>query len=119
MAEAVQFPFTGEWDFKISFGNNAIQFENHPLMFGAITLGNTIAYSNELGPDSFANAYGRTVPTASHESGHTYQSELYGPLFLPLYLATGGVSINNPFEQAADDYALGVGTWNPFFKTKL
>jgi len=35
-----------------------------------------------------------------------------GPLFLPLYLLHGGVSVRNRFERAADRYALcGKGWW--------
>ncbi|MFA5688234.1 MAG: DUF6531 domain-containing protein [Kiritimatiellales bacterium] len=96
----------------ISFENNAIQFKNHPLMFGAITFGNSISYASDFGPDSFSAAYGRWTQTGLHEMGHTYQYQLLGPLFLPIYLFSGGVSAGNPFEQAADDFALG-GSWMP------
>jgi hypothetical protein len=35
-----------------------------------------------------------------------------GPLFLPVYLLCGGVNVRNPFERAADRYALtGKGWW--------
>ena len=40
------------------------------------------------------------------------QYMVLGPLFLPLYLACGGVSVRNRFEQAADRYAhTGAGWW--------
>ena len=98
----------------ISFGNNAIQFENHPLMmFGAITLGNTISYAKDYGPDSVYSSYGRETQTGLHEKGHTYQYQLLGPLFLPMYISSGGVSARNPWEQAADNFALG-GSWMPW-----
>jgi hypothetical protein len=35
-----------------------------------------------------------------------------GPFFLPAYLVLGGISARNPFERAADRYALtGSGWW--------
>ncbi len=43
-----------------------------------------------------------------HESGHTWQADRLGPFFLPLYFLHGGVSQNNPFERAADDYGQGL-----------
>ncbi len=57
----------------ISFGNNAIQFENHPLMSGAITLGNTISYAPGFGADIIGD----------HERQHTYQGQTLGLLYLP------------------------------------
>lgn len=66
---------------KVSFGNNAIQFENHPLMHkrGAITLGNVIAYGKETSPNQLGD----------HERQHTYQGELLGPLYLFAHLFNG------------------------------
>ena len=37
-----------------------------------------------------------------HEQEHTYQAQILGPLFLPIYLMNGGVSHNNPLEKGAD-----------------
>lgn len=96
----------------VSFDNNAIQFENHPLMFGAVTLGNAISYSSTLGPSDYSSVYGRRTQTGLHEMGHTYQYQLLGPFFLPIYFMSGGVSAANPWEQAADNYATG-GSWLP------
>lgn len=94
----------------ISIGNNAVQFENHPFMSGAITFGNTISYSKDLGPETYSSVYGRNNNVGRHEKGHTYQYQLFGPLFPLLYLPRGLGSSNNPLEQAADDYSLG-GDW--------
>ncbi len=59
----------------ISFGNNAIQIENIPLMFlGALTLGNTTNYNPNMSP----------LTSGLHESMHTYQGEVTGPAYLPL-----------------------------------
>ena len=49
---------------------------------------------------------------ADHERAHVYQYMALGPLFLPLYLACGGISVRNRFERAADRYAMtGHGWW--------
>ncbi len=78
-AEIVACPFTRKWDFGISIGNNAIQFTGHSLMFGAITLGNTISYASNFGP-AF-QLPGGTV--GDHERQHTYQGQILGVLYLP------------------------------------
>jgi RHS repeat-associated protein len=76
VSEIILAPFK-KWDFKVSFGYNAIQFEGHPLMlFGAITLGNTIHY-----PPSSYN-FGPQI-VGFHEIRHTYQGQILGPLYLP------------------------------------
>ena len=55
---------------------------------------------------------GPMVRLGDHERAHVYQAMVLGPLFLPLYLACGGISHRNRFEQAADRYALtGRGWW--------
>ena len=54
------------------------------------------------------------VHLARHELAHVRQSLAFGPLFLPLYLLCGGVSAKNPFERAADRYALTGRGWWPF-----
>lgn len=68
---------------KVSFGNNAIQFEDHPLTFGAVTLGHAISYSPWLGPGSVGR----------HERAHTFQNELLGPLYLPLHILFGVLAV--------------------------
>jgi len=76
---------------KPSFGNNALQFTNHPFMFGGdITIGNTICYNKFAGPnvemdDQAPYLYG------DHERQHTYQGEQLGPLYLPANFF-GGIS---------------------------
>lgn len=88
--------------FSISIGNNAIQFQNHPLqqLFGggAITIGNTISYGGlptDPAPTSVAFA---TVPIKLHEVQHTYQGELLGPLYLPANILGGAASlVGTPF----------------------
>ena len=120
---------------KMSFGNNAIQFENHPLMFaGDITFGNTISYMKGFGPGQPAPSYqyrfeynawknglfyGPLNPeilpdVAIHEKAHTYQYQVLGVFYLPVYLLSGGISHNNPLERSADLYGLNKGDWWPW-----
>jgi RHS repeat-associated protein len=89
MAEAVQFPFTGDWDFKISFGNNAIQFEGHNMAGTAETLGNTISYAANSGPEHYIVSEGHTV--GQHEMMHTYQGQQLSVLYLPAVLVSYGL----------------------------
>ncbi|MEE7566318.1 hypothetical protein HH297_07510, partial [Xanthomonas sp. Kuri4-3] len=86
---------------------------------GAMTLGNVILLKGEsldLACATYAHRAGRCrhppVRLGDHERAHVYQYLVLGPLFLPVYLACGGISVRNPFERAADDYALrGRGWW--------
>lgn len=86
---------------------------------GALTLGNVILHSGD-DLDSACSTYARAAGLSSdppirlcdHERAHVYQYLVLGPLFLPAYLAAGGVSVRNPFERAADRYAsTGRGWW--------
>lgn len=86
---------------------------------GAITLGNTILHTGDT-LDSECLTYehraGRCehpwIKIGDHERAHVYQYMVLGPFFLPLYLICGGVSVRNPFERAADHYAMtGRGWW--------
>ncbi len=86
---------------------------------GAITLGMVILHTGE-DLDGWCLTYehraGRCqhprVRLGDHERAHVYQYLLLGPLFLPVYLLCGGVSVRNPFERAADRYAMqGRGWW--------
>jgi hypothetical protein len=66
-------------------GNNALQFENNPLMFGGdITLGNVICYRKGMGPKDPLFP-GSPYNFGDHERQHTYQGEQLGPLYLPAY----------------------------------
>jgi len=86
---------------------------------GALTLGNVILHTgDELDAPclTYAHRAGRgtqaPIRLADHERAHVYQYMLLGPLFLPLYLLCGGISVRNPFERAADHYAqCGHGWW--------
>lgn len=88
---------------------------------GAITFGNTILHT---GPDldiachTYAHRAGHCTDAAirlgDHERAHVLQYMALGPLFLPLYLVCGGISVRNRFERAADRYALTGAGWWPF-----
>lgn len=86
---------------------------------GAITFGNTILHTG-ASLDTACRPYvlpphGHDHPPiriGDHERAHVFQYMVLGPLFLPVYLLCGGVSARNPFERAADRYALtGRGWW--------
>jgi hypothetical protein len=86
---------------------------------GAITFGNTILHTGDTldAPCvTYAHRAGHAqdspIVLADHERAHVFQYMVLGPLFLPLYLLCGGISVRNPFERAADRYALtGAGWW--------
>lgn len=86
---------------------------------GALTLGNVILHTGDsLDSDCVTYAHraghGHEPPImlADHERAHVYQYMVLGPLFLPLYLMSGGISVRNRFERAADRYArYGHGWW--------
>ena len=86
---------------------------------GAMTLGNVILHTGETLDVSCATYAHRAglcedpmIVLGDHERAHVYQYMALGPLFLPLYLACGGISVRNRFERAADRYArTGRGWW--------
>jgi hypothetical protein len=91
---------------------------------GALTLGNTILHTGDSldAPCvTYAHRAGLGVEPAivlaDHERAHVFQYMALGPLFLPLYLACGGIGVRNRFERAADHYARTGGGWWPWSKT--
>jgi hypothetical protein len=86
---------------------------------GALALGNVILHTgDDLATPcrTYAHRAGTCesppIVLADHERAHVLQAMALGPLFLPLYLAAGGVSARNRFERAADRYAMtGRGWW--------
>lgn len=87
---------------------------------GAITFGMVILHTGD-NLDGLCLTYehraGRCehprVRLGDHERAHVFQYMVLGPLFLPLYLLCGGVSVRNPFERAADRYAISGRGWWP------
>ena len=105
---------------RLSTRDFALVFHHWPWgPGGAITLGNTILHTGStLDSDcvTYEHRAGRCehppIKLGDHERAHVYQYMVLGPLFLPVYLLCGGVSVRNPFERAADRYALtGKGWW--------
>lgn len=86
---------------------------------GALTLGNVILHTGadlDVPCATYAHATGHgaepPVSLALHERAHVLQYMVLGPLFLPAYLACGGVGVRNRFERAADRFAAtGRGWW--------
>jgi hypothetical protein len=104
---------------------------DHALVFrrwpwgpgGAITFGNAILHTGDtldVSCTTYAHRAGRAIDPAivlgDHERAHVYQYMALGPLFLPLYLLCGGISARNPFERAADRYAMTGKGWWPWGK---
>lgn len=101
-------------------GELAVVFDRWPWgPGGAVTLGNVIVHTGsslDVACSTYAHRAGvrrdAAVRLGDHERAHVYQYMALGPLFLPLYLLCGGVSVRNRFERAADRYALtGRGWW--------
>ena len=91
---------------------------------GALTLGNVILHTGDSldAPCvTYAHRAGHgdeaQIMLADHERAHVYQYMVLGPLFLPLYLACGGISVRNRFERAADHYARHGSGWWPWLRT--
>lgn len=86
---------------------------------GAMTLGNVILHTGEdlaTACSTYAHRAGECedapILLCDHERAHVLQAMALGPLFLPLYLLSGGISARNRFERAADRYAMtGRGWW--------
>ena len=100
----------------------AIVFDRWPWgPGGAMTLGNSIINTHD-GLDAQCMTYAHRagqceephVRLGDHERAHVYQYMVLGPLFLPLYLLLGGVSVRNPLERAADVYAHSGRGWWPW-----
>ncbi|HEY3191112.1 MAG TPA: RHS repeat-associated core domain-containing protein, partial [Solirubrobacteraceae bacterium] len=97
---AVGLPFGA----RVGVGHNALEFTNHPFMGdAAVTLGNTISYGSELGPEALLLG---DVPVGAHELQHTLQGQLLGPLYLPSN-ALGGVA-----AVVRNGYWHGSYNWN-------
>jgi len=101
-------------------GDCALVFREYPWgPGGAITLGNVILHTGpqlEVPCRTYAHQAGQcsepVISLHDHERAHVFQYLVLGPFYLPVYLLCGGVSAANPFERAADLYALhGRGWW--------
>lgn len=116
LAGAAALPFGA----RPAWSDAALVFHRFPWgPGGAMTLGNVILHTgrslDEACPTYACRAAGGgddLVRLGDHERAHVYQTMVLGLGFLPLYLACGGISHRNRFEQAADRYArTGRGWW--------
>jgi hypothetical protein len=100
----------------------AVVFQRFPWgPGGALTLGNVILHTGDhldVPCVTYAHRAGRgeepPISLAAHERAHVLQYMTLGPLFLPLYLACGGIGVRNRFERAADRYARSGRGWWPW-----
>ncbi len=107
---------------RLNLSELALVFHHWPWgPGGAITLGNVILHTGatlDATCSTYEHRAGRCVHPpivlGDHERAHVFQYMALGPLFLPLYLACGGVSVRNRFERAADRYAMTGAGWWPF-----
>ena len=118
LAGAAGVPFGAR--IELSRRDHALVFHRWPWgPGGALTLGNVILHTGDSLDERCATYAHRAgwcedpdIALRDHERAHVFQYMVLGPLFLPVYLACGGVSVRNPFERAADHYALhGHGWW--------
>jgi len=111
---------------KIRFSrrDRALVFQRWPWgPGGAMTLGNVILATGE-DLESNCTTYEHragwcshpSVRLGDHERAHVYQYMLLGPLFVPAYFLCGGISVRNPFERAADFYAMHGRGWWPWVR---
>lgn len=120
LAGAVGMPFGARPEF--SRNDCALVFHRWPWgPGGAITFGNTILHTGatlDTQCTTYEHRAGRCkhppIKLGDHERAHVYQYMVLGPLFLPVYLLCGGVSVRNPFERAADRYAMTGKNWWPW-----
>lgn len=103
-------------------GDLALVFDRWPWgPGGAITFGNVILHTG-ASLDVACHTYAHRaalceeapIRLGDHERAHVYQYMVLGPLFLPVYLLCGGVSVRNRFERAADRYAASGRGWWPW-----
>ena len=120
----VPFLLTGS---RCEIAYNAIVFHRFPLAKRAFVLGNVILspYTNlDLAMMTYECAARakrglplpqvRTVHLGKHEEAHTWQYQVLGPLFLPVYLLSLLLPSPTPFERAADRYAHNGEGWWPW-----
>ena len=92
-------------------GANAVDVLDHPLLSWtrarAITFGNAVLYRRGARPEHEARCYDGAgwQRLADHERAHTLQYELWGPFFLPVYLALALLPGIHRLERQADRWA--------------
>jgi len=112
---------------RIALAHNAIVFNAAPLIRRAFVLGNVIinplpdlnwrcaTYESVARRKRDPNCALETVHLGKHEEAHTWQYQILGPFFLPVYALTMLLPSPTPFERAADTHALTGRGWWPSF----
>jgi hypothetical protein len=112
---------------RVRLAHNAIVFHSAPLVQRAFVLGNVIinpmadldwrcaTYESVARRKRDPTCAIETVHLGKHEEAHTWQYQVLGPFFLPVYALTMLLPSPTPFERAADVYAqTGRGWWPSF-----
>ena len=112
---------------RVRLAHNAIVFHSVPLAHRAFVLGNVIinpmadldwrcaTYESVARRKRDPHCAIETVHIGKHEEAHTWQYQVLGPFFLPVYALTMLLPSPTPFERAADVYAqTGRGWWPSF-----
>ena len=112
---------------RVRLAHNAIVFHSVPLAHRAFVLGNVIinpmadldwrcaTYESVARRKRDPLYVLETVHIGKHEEAHTWQYQVLGPFFLPVYALTMLLPSPAPFERAADVYAqTGRGWWPSF-----
>jgi RHS repeat-associated protein len=75
-------PFGDQWSFSYDgVGYNGLLITDNPLVSTAITFGNVINFGPDFPPDE----------AGLHEMQHTWQGQMFGPLYIPLNLIGGSL----------------------------
>ena len=112
---------------RVRLAHNAIVFHSVPLAHRAFVLGNVIinpmadldwrcaTYESVARRKRDPLCAIETVHIGKHEEAHTWQYQVLGPFFLPVYALTMLLPSPTPFEHAADEYAKSGRGWWPSF----
>jgi len=112
---------------RVRLAHNAIVFHSVPLAHRAFVLGNVIinpmadldwrcaTYESVARRKRDPHCVLETVHIGKHEEAHTWQYQVLGPFFLPVYALTMLLPSPTPFERAADIYAQTGRFWWPSF----
>lgn len=115
---------------RARFAHNAIVFNAVPLARRAFVLGNVIinpmadldwrcaTYESVARRKLDPTCALETVHLGKHEEAHTWQYQVLGPFFLPVYAITMVLPSPTPFERAADVYAQTGRSWWPSFNPR-
>lgn len=92
-------PFIGDFNASINLIDGELHFQNNPLIFGenaALTLGDAQIFEGVQGAQAH-DGQGSFVSfsVGEHENIHSLQSNIFGPLFLPLYAVGGVIAVLN------------------------